>query len=35
MALARGDRFHAAGGDVMLCHDPAPQPYDLDAGAGL
>lgn len=32
---ARVARFHAAGGDVMLCHDPAPQPYDLDAGAGL
>lgn len=26
-------RFADAGGDVMLCHDPAPQRYDL-AGAG-
>jgi glyoxylase-like metal-dependent hydrolase (beta-lactamase superfamily II) len=25
-------RFLAAGGEVMLCHDPAPTPYDLAPG---
>jgi hypothetical protein len=23
-------RFLAKGGEVVLCHDPAPTPYDLD-----